>query len=340
MAQLRLYPWRPQRTLERTGCALICGYCCRPTDHLEVTNCSEDRHSPPIRVTDGDLSRKSPCHDLEHLRPVEHTENLLDALGQVPDRRCVTAPCGDRSRSYIHLKSTTNMGYSKRIMQNPHITEDQTEEPIKSSPEFCLLSSVSEELQDLEPQIFQIMEEEVTSLDPSRSGIIHQSELTGLFLRLKLPLKLTTLACMFRCFSNTTDPEQVHYQYLLQFIQKAVQDVKEQSVEAEIWDASVVSTDLESVSDRSDINAEQRETWLQRFQKMEMALQMCDTKNTGYVDREQAKRLIQNYSLIFDLNMSPLKVSEVTCNTQREGKVHLTSTLRQLKELYTSLPFT
>ncbi|XP_042612161.1 uncharacterized protein C1orf87-like [Cyprinus carpio] len=145
---------------------------------------------------------------------------------------------------------------------------------------------------------------------------------------------------MFRSFRNTTDLEQVHYQDLLQFIQKAVQDVKQQSVEAEIWDASVGSTDLESVSDWSDINEEQRETWLQRFQKMEMALQMCDTRNTGYVDREQAKRLIQNYSLIFDLNMSPLKISEVMGNTQREGKVHLTSTLQQLKELYSSFPFT
>lgn len=54
-----------------------------PTDHLKVTNCSEHRHSPPNRVTDGDSSRKSPSHDLEHLRPVEHTENLLDALRQV-----------------------------------------------------------------------------------------------------------------------------------------------------------------------------------------------------------------------------------------------------------------
>ncbi|KAL0157781.1 hypothetical protein M9458_045857, partial [Cirrhinus mrigala] len=64
------------------------------------------------------------------------------------------------------------------------------------------------ELQDLEPQTFQIIEEEVTSLDPSRSGIIRQSELTCLFLKLKLPLKLTTLACMFKAFRTATDPEQ------------------------------------------------------------------------------------------------------------------------------------
>lgn len=75
--------------------------------------------------------------------------------------------------------------------------------------ERCLLSSVSEELQDWEPHTFQSIEEEVTSLDPSQSGILHQSELTFLFLRLQMPLKLSTLACVFRSFSDARDPEQV-----------------------------------------------------------------------------------------------------------------------------------
>ncbi|XP_067303211.1 uncharacterized protein C1orf87 homolog [Pseudorasbora parva] len=296
-----------------------------PTDHPEISNSSEDRNSPPLKDTDGDLSRKPASHDLEPLGP----ESLLDALRQVPDRRCVTAPCGDRSRSYIHLKSTTNLSSSKQL-QIPHITGEETEEPDKSGPECFLFSSVSEELKDWEPQTFQSIEEEVTSLDPSQSGTLHQLELTYLFLRLKIPLKLSTLACVFKSFRNTSDPEQVNYKDLLQFILRAVPEDKQPSVETEIWDASVASTDLESVI---SVCADKRETWLQRFQKMEMALQMCDTKNTGYVDRDQAKRLILNYSLIFDLNLSPLKVNEITRNTQREGRVHLASALRQLKEL-------
>lgn len=42
---------------------------------------------------------------------------------------------------------------------------------------------------------------------------------------------------------------------------------------------------------------------------------------SGYVDRDQAKRLLQNYSLIFDLNLSPLNVSEVTRNTQSSPRI-------------------
>lgn len=48
-----------------------------------------------------------------------------------------------------------------------------------------------------------------------------------------------------------------------------------------MWDVSVASTDLESVTDNDSITEDQKYLWLQRFQKMEMAMQMCDTKNTG-----------------------------------------------------------
>lgn len=82
--------------------------------------------------------------------------------------------------------------------------------------------------------------------------------------------------------------------------------------------------------------------WLKENDRLKSIIWFCTMKwcfqhrLLGYVDGDQAKRLLQNYSLIFDLNLSPLKVSEVTRNTQQEGKVHLTSALRQLKELHTT----
>lgn len=85
----------------------------------------------------------------------------------------------------------------------------QTEAEMKSRAESWFLSAVSEELQDLESQITQNIEEEAIALDPSHSGIIHQSELTYLLLKHKIPLKLTTLSCIFKSFSDTTNPEQV-----------------------------------------------------------------------------------------------------------------------------------
>ncbi|KAI7794521.1 hypothetical protein IRJ41_015318 [Triplophysa rosa] len=275
---------------------------------------SEEKHSPRNQINDEDLNRKSSIN-LEALRTEEHKEKLLAALRQAPDRQCVTAPCGDRSGSYIHMKTvsatTNNMTNTKQLF-----------------PESWLLSAVSEELQGLESQITENIEEEVIALDLSHSRIIHQSELTYLLLKHKIPLKLTTLACIFKSFSDTTIPEQVHYKELLQFIQRASHDKKHQGdLQAEIWHVSVTSTDLESVRERSNMTADQ-ESWHHRFQKMEMAMQMCDTKNT-----DQAKRLLHNCSLIFHLNLSPLKINEVTRNSQGDGKVNLALALRLLKEL-------
>ncbi|XP_073731793.1 uncharacterized protein [Misgurnus anguillicaudatus] len=197
---------------------------------------------------------------------------------------------------------------------------------IKTNTESCLLLAICEELQGLDSQITQNIEKKLMNLDPSHSGIIHQSELTYLLLKQKIPLKLTSLSCIFKSFSDTNNPEKVHYKELLEFIQRATDGHKHHLDEAEIWD-------LESVTYNDSITENQKDSWLQRFQKMEMAMQMYDIKNTGYIDRDQAKRLLHNYSLIFNLNLSPLKINEVTRYSQQEGKVNLVSALQQLKEL-------
>lgn len=80
---------------------------------------------------------------------------------------------------------------------------------IKTKPESCLLSAIYEELQGLDTLITQDIEEKLMDLDPSHSGIIHQSELTYLLLKQKIPLKLTTLSCIFKSFSDTNNPEKV-----------------------------------------------------------------------------------------------------------------------------------
>lgn len=81
---------------------------------------------------------------------------------------------------------------------------------MKSSPESCLLSAVSEELQSLESQITPYIEEEAIAL--SLLGIIHQSELTYLLLKHKIPLKFSTLDCIFKSFIHITNSEQVNSQ--------------------------------------------------------------------------------------------------------------------------------
>ncbi|XP_066548008.1 uncharacterized protein C1orf87 homolog isoform X2 [Amia ocellicauda] len=75
------------------------------------------------------------------------------------------------------------------------------------------------------------------------------------------------------------------------------------------------------------------ETWLQRFQRMEKAMHMYDYKSTGYLEKDEAKRLLHNYNLIFNLNLSPLKISEALRRFQSGGNVALDPLMQFLKEL-------
>ncbi|XP_029474492.1 uncharacterized protein C1orf87 homolog [Rhinatrema bivittatum] len=80
-------------------------------------------------------------------------------------------------------------------------------------------------------------------------------------------------------------------------------------------------------------NSEEQEAWIDRFRKVEKALQLCDTRNTGMVDKERAKRLLQNYNMIFDLRLSPLKIDQAIRDFHSGETVMLRPMLQYLKEL-------
>nr|XP_014348002.1 PREDICTED: uncharacterized protein C1orf87 homolog [Latimeria chalumnae] len=75
------------------------------------------------------------------------------------------------------------------------------------------------------------------------------------------------------------------------------------------------------------------ETWLERFNRLEKALRMCDSKNTGILEKDKARRLIHNYNLIFDLCLSPLKIDQGFHSFQHGGNIKLEPILQYLKEL-------
>ncbi|XP_017574217.2 uncharacterized protein C1orf87 [Pygocentrus nattereri] len=284
--------------------------------------------------SDAPTVMKTSAQKLELLSPSKNTESAIihAALAQVPDRVCVTAPSGDRSHSYIHLRRPA-ANNTKTLLQS------HTEQEVRHvHPEDWLLLLVSEELEGWKLQTLEKLEEDVAALDPSHTGSVHQSELTYLFLRWQVPLRLPTLASLLNVFCSSAHPEQVMYEKLLRFIQKRTQHQEVQTAEVDIWKAS---PELGNGSDVGSLWSEgvlmsvdpgETETWLQRFQKMESALRLCDSRNTGYIEKEQARRLIQNYSQIFDLNLSPLKINEVMRIAQLHGRVHLVTALQLLKD--------
>ncbi|XP_043860189.1 uncharacterized protein C1orf87 homolog isoform X3 [Dromiciops gliroides] len=77
----------------------------------------------------------------------------------------------------------------------------------------------------------------------------------------------------------------------------------------------------------------QRETWMDRFRKLENALYLCDVNNTGVLEKERAKRLMHNYNLIYNLALSPLKIDQAARRFRRGENLLLEPALRYLKEL-------
>ncbi|XP_020848821.1 uncharacterized protein C1orf87 homolog isoform X2 [Phascolarctos cinereus] len=77
----------------------------------------------------------------------------------------------------------------------------------------------------------------------------------------------------------------------------------------------------------------QRETWMDRFRKLENALYLCDVNNTGVLEKERAKRLMHNYNLIYNLALSPLKIDQAARRFRQGENLLLEPALRYLKEL-------
>uniref|UniRef100_A0A2K6QY74 Chromosome 1 open reading frame 87 n=1 Tax=Rhinopithecus roxellana TaxID=61622 RepID=A0A2K6QY74_RHIRO len=79
--------------------------------------------------------------------------------------------------------------------------------------------------------------------------------------------------------------------------------------------------------------AEECETWIDRFRKLENALYLCDLSNTGVLEKERARRLIHNYNLIYNLSLSPRKIDQALRRFRLGENMLLEPALRYLKEL-------
>ncbi|EPY82775.1 hypothetical protein CB1_000627010 [Camelus ferus] len=85
-----------------------------------------------------------------------------------------------------------------------------------------------------------------------------------------------------------------------------------------------------SVSPVMKNGPEERETWIDRFRKLENALYLCDLSNTGVLEKERARRLIHNYNLIYNLSLSPQKIDQALRRFRAGGNTLLEPALRHV----------
>lgn len=84
---------------------------------------------------------------------------------------------------------------------------------------------------------------------------------------------------------------------------------------------------------RAMMKDEQPELWIDRFRKLENALYLCDLSNTGVLEWERAKRLIDNYNLIYNLSLSPRRIDQAFRRFRSGENIILEPALQYLKEL-------
>ncbi|KAG7220022.1 hypothetical protein INR49_000671 [Caranx melampygus] len=202
----------------------------------EDTSTGTEAENPPAGAAHQDCEK--PPDEPDVSRSQQHLHSRSDSaawavINQVPDRLCVTAPSGDRSRSYIHPRSR------QHVTEQPETTEQRAESDCRDKSE--LSSAVRDELSDWQLSSLRSTEDEVAAVDASLSGTVDRSEITHLFLKNHVPLKLPTFSLLLRIFSDKGDPvqlsttphiqsspvhvsnlmhlQQIHYRNLLQFIE-------------------------------------------------------------------------------------------------------------------------
>ncbi|KAI1892068.1 hypothetical protein AGOR_G00150170 [Albula goreensis] len=314
----------PQLVVKIIGSKLIKYYTNEPKIEKTV-DCGESPGRPDLpHSVENEVVNLSP--DREEEPPSQPLSKQL--LEQDTVRQCVTAPAGENTQSHIHLKKTPTLRSAPHVALGPHSNEHA-----EGKDEDPLVTMVREELKEWRKEALQIVELELQELDSAHTGTVDQFHLTHVFFRNEVPLQLSTLRLLLHTFSNSACPEEVHYEQLLRFIGDAVLNEEgQENTEPEVRSASHRSVSARSKHPAASVHPE-TENWLQRFHRMEEAMQMGDTQNSGFVDKDKARRLIQNYNLIFNLNLSPLKIDEAIRGAQSDGQVHLDLLLQSLKEL-------
>ncbi|XP_044217172.1 uncharacterized protein C1orf87 [Thunnus albacares] len=175
-----------------------------------------EKEDPLVEAADDDADKRGVM--ASHGRLQDRVDSAVWAvINQVPDRVCMTAPSGDRSRSYIHPK--TSHITESRAAGAAETTEQKGASEDGDKAE--LSSAVSDELSDWQLSSLTSTEDDAAALDSTSGGTLDRSEVTHLFLKNDVPLKLPTFSLLLQMFSDECDPDQVHYRKLLRFIRRS-----------------------------------------------------------------------------------------------------------------------
>ncbi|XP_034271096.1 uncharacterized protein C1orf87 homolog isoform X1 [Pantherophis guttatus] len=131
---------------------------------------------------------------------------------------CVTAPCGDKSLSYIHsIKKPSFEAQNSKPFQQQGIQPELTETKNEDDSLLVLLRKEFE-LHPISLTALTSLNEELKEMDPRKSGFLSQAQLSTLLLKHDIPLQLPTVKLLFKRCSQANDQELIDYEKLIQLL--------------------------------------------------------------------------------------------------------------------------
>ncbi|XP_026579752.1 uncharacterized protein C1orf87-like, partial [Pseudonaja textilis] len=114
---------------------------------------------------------------------------------------CVTAPCGDKSLSYIHSIKKPSLEAQNSLQQGilPETKDEDDSLLVLLRKEF--------ELHPINLTTLASLNEELKERDPRKSGFLSQAQLSTLLLKYDIPLQLPTVKLLFKKCSQANDQE-------------------------------------------------------------------------------------------------------------------------------------
>ncbi|XP_076814861.1 uncharacterized protein C1orf87-like [Clavelina lepadiformis] len=139
-----------------------------------------------------------------------------------------TSPFGDRTRSYRHGVPAINkhpvlppIGVSQPPGNN-FISEsfhhEELSDSMAPSSDESLADLVSRRLRGFNNNKMKDMYVELSGFDRHMTGFVNESQLSLVFLRHDLPLKLSTIKILMHKFSDSNNLHEINYEKLLQFL--------------------------------------------------------------------------------------------------------------------------
>ncbi|XP_063155924.1 uncharacterized protein C1orf87 homolog [Candoia aspera] len=248
---------------------------------------------------------------------------------------CVTAPCGDRSLSYIHsIKKTSIEAQNSKQLQKQDILPELTETKDEDDSLLALLKKEIE-LHPISLTALGSLHEELKEMDPRKSGFLSQAQLSILLLKHDVPLQLPTVKLLFKKCSQANDQELINYEKLIQLLtlvsSSKMQQILPEKNQSKRNQSSWTSKDI-FLALKQILKEQKGELDLGKLtQSFLQEDQIC----SGLLSFPEVENICQKYGLVLHPGMMETLVN--LCGFGRRGRIQWKPFVEFLKKAQTGI---